>query len=91
MDDVSDKITLAHISETVGKLTESQARIENKLDPESDDYILGPVNTKLNSWVEVRDGAFFLKKIIIGSASIAVALSMIGGSIIWLINYIRHG
>lgn len=91
MEDVSDKITLAHISDTVGRLAESQQRIESKLDPESDDYILTGINSQIRPLVEVYDGALFVRKFVLGLASVIVALGMIGAGVIWLINYIRHG
>lgn len=87
MDDVSDKITLAHISETVGRLAESQLRIEDKLDPESDNYILNSVAPLL----EIYNGALFAKKFVIGLSVVVLAIGAVGGGVIYLVNWIRHG
>lgn len=91
MPDISDKLTLAHISETVGKLAESQERIEDKLNPESVNYILEPIYQQMKPLVEVYDGALFVRKFVIGLASVVLAVGSLGAAVIWLINYIRHG
>lgn len=91
MEDVSDKITLAHISETVGRLAESNIRVEDKLNPDSENYILSAVEQQIAPLVEVYNGALFAKKFIIGLSVLVIAISAIGAAAIWLVNYIRHG
>lgn len=91
MDDVSDKITLAHISETVGRLAESQQRIENKLDPENDAWILTPMEERIAPILEVYDGALFAKKFVIGLSILILAIGAIGGGVIYAFNWVRHG
>lgn len=91
MEDVSDKLALAHISEAVGRLTESQQRIEDKLDPENDAWILSPMEQRMAPILEVYDGALFAKKFVIGLSILILAIGAIGGGVIYAVNWIRHG
>lgn len=91
MDTVSDKITLAHISDSVGKLTESQNRIEDKLDPGSENYINAALEERLKPLFEVYDGTKFTWKVFIGIAAVVITLGAAGAVIINLFSWIRHG
>ncbi len=79
------------MNEKFDKIDRTLQRIENKLDPEHEDYLLGPLEKRLTPIFEIHDGGVALRKLIVGSSVIALALAAIGGTVIAAINWIRHG
>lgn len=46
---------------------------------------------KLQEIVDAYDSVLFGKKFLVGIATVTGSLAAIGGGVLWLINYIRHG
>ena len=46
---------------------------------------------KLQEIVDAYDSVLFGKKFLIGLATVVGSFAIIGGGILWLLNYIRHG
>lgn len=46
---------------------------------------------RLDPIIDAYDAALFGKKFLVGLASVVGSLAAIGGGVLWLLNYIRHG
>lgn len=71
------------------ELKESMVRIENKLDPESEEHILKEANEKLDILMGLYDGVSFSGKAIKYTAGIVAALAILVGSFFSLIRFIK--
>lgn len=65
----------SHLSEKIDKLTERFDTFEQRLDP----------------ILEAYDSVLFGKKFLVGVATVVGSLAAIGGGVIWVIGWIRHG
>ena len=48
------------------------------------------LESRLEPIIEAYDAAAFGKKFLVGLATVVGALAVIGGGVMWLLNYIRH-
>lgn len=67
------------------KLTESIQSLEKSVAP------IVAIAPKLEEIVEAYDSVLFGKKFLIGLATIIGSIAAIGGAVVWLLDYIRHG
>lgn len=51
----------------------------------------GALEERLEPFFDAYDSVIFGKKFLIGCATIFGSIAVIGGGILWLLNYIRHG
>lgn len=74
------------------EIQQSLAKIERKLDadPSNEDFILRPINEKLDPVVRAYDGFLFSKSFLLGLASVVVAIGAIGAGILSLIEAATH-
>lgn len=63
------------LSEQIDQLSERFEALTKRLDP----------------IIEAYDSVLFGKKFLTGLAAVVAAIAIIGGGIIWVINYVRHG
>ena len=63
------------LTEKIDQLTERFEALEEKLDP----------------IIEAYTSVIFGKRFLVGVATVVGSLAAIGGGVIWLLNYIRHG
>lgn len=70
-------------------LSDSLTRIENKLDPEHDDYILTETNKKVDQLWSLFQGMSFAGAAIKYTAGIVAGLSVIIVSLFALIRYVK--
>lgn len=74
--DVNDlSVNLRTNKDDIAELKQDMARLVKQIEP----------------LIEVYDGALFARKFVIGLSSIIVAIGLIGGGVIWLVTWIRHG
>lgn len=72
-------------NEDLKELTESVKALQEDIKP------LVEIAPKLHDIVEAYDSVIFGKKFLIGLATVVGSLAAVGGGVLWLINYIRHG
>lgn len=72
-------------SEQLKQLTEAVEALRKDITPVIE------IAPKLNTIVEAYDSVIFGKKFLIGLATVVGSLAAVGGGVLWLINYIRHG
>lgn len=80
-----ENISLGEISQQLQDLTRGMKTMQESVTP------LVRLTTKLEEIVEAYDSVLFGKKFLAGLAVIVTSVVAIGGAIIWVINYIRHG
>lgn len=73
------------MSEQINKLSESVKSLERSMGPIVD---MAP---KLTQIVDAYDSVIFGKKFLIGLATVVGSLAAVGGGVLWLLDYIRHG
>lgn len=72
-------------SEQLKELTKSVEALRKDITP------VVEIAPKLNTIVEAYDSVIFGKKFLIGLATVVGSLAAVGGGILWMLNYIRHG
>lgn len=68
-----------------GELSQQVGDLQKSLAP------LIKISPKLEEIAEAYDSVMFGKKFLIGLATVIGSIAVIGGGILWLLNYIRHG
>lgn len=70
------------MQQSLGELSKDVKQLTNRFDA---------MEKKLDPLVEAYDSVIFGKKFLIGLATVVGSLAAVGGGILWLIDYIRHG
>jgi hypothetical protein len=89
--ELNDKVNIAQIANDVAILRKSVGRIENKLDPDSEHYMLKSISARIDPIEKVFEGTSFITKFIAGLSSLVIAVGAIGAAILYTVNWIRHG
>lgn len=83
------KRSIQEIIETLGRIEERTHKIEDKLDPDHDSYILKETNEQLALLMALYKGIDFSAKAIKYTAGVVAAGAIIVGSIFSLIRYVK--
>lgn len=73
------------MSEQINELSKDVKSLEVSMRPV---VLMAP---KLIQIVDAYDSVIFGKKFLIGLATVVGSLAAVGGGILWLLDYIRHG
>lgn len=73
------------LGQKIDKLDERMESFEKAIQP------IIQITPKLQEIVEAYDSVLFGKKFLAGLATIIGSIVAIGGAVIWLFDYIRHG
>lgn len=73
------------LSQQMRELTQSVQTLRNDVRP------LVDAAPKLQEIVDAYDSVLFGKKFLVGLATVIGSLAAIGGAVLWVLNYVRHG
>lgn len=74
--------SMDNMQDSLGKLTEEIQELRKEVKT---------MQTQIKPIVEAYDSVIFGKKFLIGLATVIGSLAAIGGGILWIVDYIRHG
>lgn len=71
-----------NMQRTLGELTEELKELTKAVNV---------MQQQIKPLVEAYDSVLFGRKFLVGLAGVVGAIAVMGGAILWLVNYIRHG